>query len=147
MRIWAFFLHFLLCLPFSSMGVDPIPAKQDSAVLRVKVSNIEENKGEVFVWIFNSEQSYMKQEYAKKVVPVKSVNDLIAEIKLPIGRYAISVYHDVNGDGELTTNFFGIPKEPYGFSNNPKTTIGPAKYDQAVFDFEHDRQEIAIILK
>jgi uncharacterized protein (DUF2141 family) len=32
------------------------------------------------------------------------------------GRYAIAVYHDVNGNGTLD-RVVGIPREPYGFSN------------------------------
>lgn len=34
------------------------------------------------------------------------------------GDYAIAVYHDVNANGQLDKKVFGIPKEPYGFSNN-----------------------------
>jgi uncharacterized protein (DUF2141 family) len=34
------------------------------------------------------------------------------------GSYAISVFHDANSNGKLDT-FVGIPREGYGFSNNP----------------------------
>lgn len=34
------------------------------------------------------------------------------------GSYAVSVFHDANSNGELDT-FAGIPREGYGFSNNP----------------------------
>ena len=33
------------------------------------------------------------------------------------GRYAVVVFHDVNGNGRLDENFMGIPREPLGFSN------------------------------
>jgi MipA family protein len=32
------------------------------------------------------------------------------------GRYAVMVFHDENGNGELDQNFMGIPREPLGFS-------------------------------
>lgn len=38
------------------------------------------------------------------------------EVILPPGRYAAAAFQDLDGDGRLTTNFLGIPKEPYGFS-------------------------------
>jgi uncharacterized protein (DUF2141 family) len=34
------------------------------------------------------------------------------------GSYAVSVFHDANGNGRLD-RFAGIPREGYGFSNNP----------------------------
>ena len=37
---------------------------------------------------------------------------------LPPGSYAISAFHDANGNGRLDT-FAGIPREGYGFSRNP----------------------------
>jgi len=37
---------------------------------------------------------------------------------LPAGEYAVRMYHDVNGDGEMNSNAFGIPIEPFAFSNN-----------------------------
>jgi uncharacterized protein (DUF2141 family) len=33
------------------------------------------------------------------------------------GRYAIAIYHDVNGNGRLDKTLF-LPSEPYGFSND-----------------------------
>lgn len=37
---------------------------------------------------------------------------------IPAGTYALSVFHDANGNGKLDT-FVGIPREGYGFSRNP----------------------------
>lgn len=37
---------------------------------------------------------------------------------IPAGTYALSVFHDANGNGKLDT-FAGIPREGYGFSRNP----------------------------
>ena len=37
---------------------------------------------------------------------------------IPPGTYAIKLHIDENENGELDTNFLGIPKEQYGLSNN-----------------------------
>jgi uncharacterized protein (DUF2141 family) len=60
-------------------------------------------------------------------------------IELPEGRYAIKLFLDLNGNGEVDTNFLGIPKEPYGFSNNAKGTLGPPSFDAAAFTIEGPR--------
>jgi uncharacterized protein (DUF2141 family) len=49
------------------------------------------------------------------------------------GQYAIRLFHDVNGNGELDTNPFGIPIEPFAFSNNARGRFGPAGWADAVF--------------
>ena len=52
---------------------------------------------------------------------------------LPAGDYAVKAFHDVDGDGEMDTNPFGMPTEPYAFSNNAVGNMGPARWDRARF--------------
>ena len=49
------------------------------------------------------------------------------------GTYAFSLFHDLNENKKLDTNFLGIPKEPYGFSNGEKGSFGPPKYEEVKF--------------
>lgn len=52
---------------------------------------------------------------------------------LPAGDYGMKAFHDVNGDGTMNTNPFGMPTEPYAFSNNAVGNMGPARWGQARF--------------
>ena len=52
---------------------------------------------------------------------------------LPAGDYAAKAFHDVDSDGEMDANPFGLPTEPYGFSNNAVGNMGPASWDRARF--------------
>ena len=47
------------------------------------------------------------------------------------GRYAVSVFHDENGNGDLDTNLFGIPSEGYGFGNDASAAFGPPDFEDA----------------
>jgi uncharacterized protein (DUF2141 family) len=49
------------------------------------------------------------------------------------GSYAVSVFHDANGNGKLDT-FVGIPKEGYGFSRNPPFRPRAPRFDEAQVD-------------
>lgn len=40
------------------------------------------------------------------------------------GTYAIAVYHDEDGSRKLNRNALGLPREGFGFSNNPATLAG-----------------------
>jgi uncharacterized protein (DUF2141 family) len=47
------------------------------------------------------------------------------------GSYAVSVIHDVNGNGDIDLNMLGMPTEGYGFSNGARGTLGPPSFDAA----------------
>jgi uncharacterized protein (DUF2141 family) len=49
----------------------------------------------------------------------------VALPNLPPGRYGAIVFQDENGNGRLDKNFWGVPTEPYGFSNNVQGALGP----------------------
>lgn len=55
---------------------------------------------------------------------------------IPYGDYAAKPYHDKNGNKKLDTNFIGIPKEPYGFSNNARGTLSAPEYIKAKFTLD-----------
>ena len=54
--------------------------------------------------------------------------------------------HDENGNGELDANFVGIPKEPWGFSNNAKGKFGPPKWEDVQFSIGEEAVVQAISL-
>ena len=47
------------------------------------------------------------------------------------GPVALAVYQDLNNDGELNRSSFGIPVEPYGFSNDARGQMGPPSFTDA----------------
>lgn len=44
------------------------------------------------------------------------------------GDYAVQMFHDEDGDGQMKTNMFGIPSEGFGFSNGARAAFGPPKF-------------------
>jgi uncharacterized protein (DUF2141 family) len=50
---------------------------------------------------------------------------------IPPGTYALAVIHDENMNGKLDTNWLGIPKEGYGFSNAVKAMRGAPTRSEA----------------
>ncbi len=58
-----------------------------------------------------------------------------ASFQVPYGKYAITVYQDLNVNGETDINFLGIPKEPVGFGNNYKP-FGEPKFESALIEFK-----------
>ena len=67
---------------------------------------------------------------------------------LPYGEnYTIAIFHDVNDNGKMDKNFVGVPKEPYGFSNNARSKWGPPKYEIAKFELNQKVLKINAAVK
>jgi uncharacterized protein (DUF2141 family) len=66
---------------------------------------------------------------------------------IPHGFYAVTVIHDENGNGLLDKNMMRMPKESFGFSNNPEKVMGPPSYDDAKIPLFKSSSSIEIALK
>ncbi len=116
--------------------------------LKVNISQFKNHDGKVYVALYNSEADFLSETelYRKHIGPVTGDKMTITFDDLPDGNYALSVFHDANGNDELDTNFFGAPKESYGFSNNPKIWLRAPTFAEARIGIAHDTQ-ITIRLK
>ena len=61
------------------------------------------------------------------------------------GDYGVKAFHDVNGNGRMDTNPFGMPTEPFAFSNNAVGNMGPADWDRARFAVSGQTTQTIII--
>jgi uncharacterized protein (DUF2141 family) len=51
---------------------------------------------------------------------------------LPPGDYGVAVIHDENRNQKLDRNFLGIPKEGFGFANNPHVALSAPPFKAAI---------------
>lgn len=50
---------------------------------------------------------------------------------IPPGTYAVQAYHDENENRQVDRNFFGLPEEGIGFSNDAPIRFGPPSFADA----------------
>ena len=62
------------------------------------------------------------------------------------GDYAVAAFHDADGDGELATNFLGMPTEGYGFSNGAVGFMGPPGFEAAAVRVGTDDVRISVTI-
>ena len=101
--------------------------------LTVGVTGITEHKGDILVAVYNKKASWLKTALLSQKKPADNNSVSFTFKDLPEGEYAISAFQDLNQNGKLDVNSLGIPKEPYGFSNDAEGVFGPATFDQAKF--------------
>ena len=106
--------------------------------LTVVVVDLESDEGQVMIALLDSEEAYEEEAVAfRSATPKISGGRASTTFEdVPHGVYALKVFHDENGNGKLDTNFMGLPKEHFGFSNNAMGRFGPPKFEQAKFVFD-----------
>ncbi len=122
----------------------------EKTMLNLNVANIKENKGVVRILIFSESEGFpedVSQAVKSLSIPVSNFSASTQLTDLPPGKYAISIFHDVDNDGKLKKNTFGIPSEPYGFSNNPTLLFGAPSFSKCAFTLGSESKKIEISLK
>jgi uncharacterized protein (DUF2141 family) len=109
-----------------------------NTALRVEVTGLQNAQGNIYIAVYDSKDTWLGKETVLEqqivIVEARSEDGLVStELNLPPGEYALSIYHDTNDNGDLDTNFIGIPQEPVALSNNARPKFGPPKYKDAVF--------------
>lgn len=112
--------------------------------LVLEIGNIEKAKGKIWVGVYDKPEHYfVKDKAIVKGVSVSNTGKVELEIgKLQYGTYAIALFHDLNGNGKLDQNAFGVPTEPYAFSNLPKSKWRLPKFEEVKFNFNRDNQVV-----
>ena len=119
-------------------------------MLAISFTNIQHAQGSIYIGIYSGKADFLKPERAclKKIIPVTQAGTLDVDCSgLASGLYAISCFHDLNGNGKLDTNLFGIPTEPYGFSNNARPKFRAPSWDEAKFELKEEGKKISIRLE
>ncbi|MFZ1864306.1 MAG: DUF2141 domain-containing protein [Polyangiales bacterium] len=122
-----------------------------TAPLVVEISNIPNDKGQIGCSLYSSKDGFPSdpQKAAKILFMTPKNGRATCTFKsVTPGKYAVSVIHDEDKDGELETNIVGRPKEWWGVSNNvPAERFGPPKYEAATFDFTGEPKTIGVKLQ
>lgn len=114
-------------------------AADPSYDLTITISGATPQTGQILATLFNSSQSYMNEPYREALAPVDDAGrSTVVIADLPAAAYAVSVVYDWDSDGELDTNFVGIPTEAFGFSNNATALFGPPDWDAVRFKLQGD---------
>ena len=142
-----FYLFIILVLFLFSEG------KSETLIVEI---NSEIKAGPVLMAVYNEKKFFGKTKTNEKTNPdhvlvgakglIKN-NKAKLEFDIPFGNYVLAGIHDVDNNGMLSGGFLGIPKEPFGFSNNVRGNFGPPKWEDCLINFTTKNQIISINLR
>ena len=107
--------------------------------LKINILNLDK-PGVLYLSVCQDKESFertVKESEEKNCIRAsEEINPQNAQttMKLPFGEHAITLFVDFNGNKKIDKNFLGIPKEPYGFSNNVIGNMSAPTFDQAKFE-------------
>lgn len=108
------------------------------AHLNIKIAGIQSGKGKILYTVFPDKSGFpgdVDKAIEKGLATIKN-GEAEIDLDLPNGEYAVMVFHDEDNDNELKTNWFGLPKEGVGNSNNHK---GIPSFKKSVFKLSEDK--------
>jgi len=107
-----------------------------AAPVRVEVTGLRNRRGVARIYAWREATGFPSdtgQAAQAKVVALGDENTPVAvTFELEAGTWAFSVIHDEDHDGQLDTNFIGMPTEGVGASTKPGTSrLGPPRFTDA----------------
>lgn len=126
-----------ICL-LSFIGIG-ISLAQETHNLTIEVRSIKKVVGNISICIVSEKGDFLKDCQIGRNVPIESTDFFVVFEDLPENSYAVSIFHDEDSNGELNMGkIVPIPKEKYGFSNNPSSTFGPPEFEECLFELSKD---------
>jgi uncharacterized protein (DUF2141 family) len=115
---------------------------------QVHVSGFRDDRGAAGGLVFSSPVGW-PEDKTKAVVqggfPIAG-KQATERFQVPPGRYGVVVIHDENSNMKLDRNFLGIPKEGFGFANNPRVVLSAPSFQAASVPVACPATEIGIKL-
>ncbi|HEY0758066.1 MAG TPA: DUF2141 domain-containing protein [Acidisarcina sp.] len=122
---------------------------QAACTLVVHVEGVRNQRGVVGGALFTSSSGWPEdgsRAFAQVSSPTKGSTATLAFSHLPQGRYGVVVLHDENQNKKLDRNMFGVPKEGFGFANNPRVMLSAPSIDKATLNVSCPSTETTIRL-
>ncbi len=102
--------------------------------LVVNIDGFRNSKGAAGGTLFKSSDGWPENNnkaYRLTDSPINGNRATLHFDHLAAGRYAVAVIHDENSNKKLDRNFLGVPKEGFGFANNPHVGLSAPSFEAA----------------
>ena len=139
---------FNITLLMLSGSILPWSACAGTGALDITATGFDNANGSAQIALINSAENWEADApYKGFSLPIAEGRAKVRVENLPLGEYAIKVFHDENSNKELDTRIFGIPAEPYGFSNNARSAFGPPDFEEARFVLDSETTSVSVQVK
>lgn len=112
-------------------------ASSQACTLRIHVDGLRNSTGVVGTELFTSPAGWpenVSKTFRHGATPIGASERAVTAVweHIPAGNYGVVALHDENKNQKLDRNIFGIPKEGFGFANNPRVGMSAPPFEQAI---------------
>lgn len=118
---------------FSILFFATFPQQPELGTLQIHIGDIPSDRGIIQVLVFDREKGWPESvDDAWKALGIPIKNGIASQtlVDVPVGNYAITVFHDEDEDGLIRKNKLGYPIDDFGFSNNPSLLFGVPSFSK-----------------
>lgn len=109
-------------------GAQPAPAPRSTpGCAEIEVHNVRPRQGFLMLAVYADAESFNKKAIVSLRLPAGEGVTRVPLCGVPAGtaELAVTMFQDLDGNGEMGKNLLGIPTEPWGSSGTPGT-FGPS---------------------
>jgi uncharacterized protein (DUF2141 family) len=121
-----------------------------AAELTIDITGIRNADGIVRMAIFDKEDQFPKGDKvtSRNVKAAKAIGGALSVTfdDLAPGRYAVAFHHDENENKKMDFEFFFLPAEGYGFSNDARVIFSAPTFEATSFELPKDKLKISVKL-
>lgn len=126
-----------ILITITSIFIDELENKTNTTKnnLKVVIDGVRSNEGKIVVAVFKDQEGFKSRNPVKRIEFNKinlDKNKIV--LNLEPGIYGISILDDENDNNKMDYNFFGMPKEGFGFSNYYHTGLSKPHFDDFKFE-------------
>jgi uncharacterized protein (DUF2141 family) len=112
----------------------PAPVVQ-ACTVTIHVDGFRNTKGVLGGALFKNKTGWPEgdsQAFVRNATPVPANSEAVLSFAdVPAGRYAVVVLHDENANHRLDRNILRVPKEGFGFANNPHIGLSAPSWEDS----------------
>lgn len=116
----------------------------------MKILDIRNSTGSVACALFESSAgfptAFLKSATHIAMIKIRDTQARCDFLDIPPGTYALAVIHDENMNGELDTDWLGVPEEGYAFSSGAEASMSAPSCESASFSYGGENLELTIRL-
>lgn len=124
--------------------------KNQTSSLTVEISGYSSTKGQLGIALYPSAQGFPSDAHhatIRKFYPLTGSTMTIHLGDLPLGTYALAIYHDENKNQMMDKNMFGVPLENFGFSQNPTIHFKSPSFRECAFELRGGPKTVNVKLQ
>lgn len=122
---------------------------QQEGDLGVHVSGFTHERGQAVASLFREGDDIFGKPHVRVAAPIRQGKAKLVFPHQPYGSYAVTAYHDENGNNDLDHDVLRLPAEPLGFSNGFRLALfsGMPSFEKLRFVFGAGSKPLEITVR